>query len=80
MSIGGIGITEVLVIMIVAVILLGPTKAADMAKSTGRMLREMRRSFTDLSANLEDDSLPGTSAWPPSPDSPNPDGEGKTPN
>ena len=49
----GLGFMELLVIVLVAVIVLGPTKAIDMARSAGKMMGEVRRSFTDLSSNLE---------------------------
>ena len=49
----GIGFLELLVIVLVAVIVLGPAKAVDMARSAGKMMGEVRRSFTDLSSTLE---------------------------
>ena len=49
----GIGFLELLVIALVAVIVLGPAKAVDMARSAGKMLGEVRRSFSDLSSSLE---------------------------
>ena len=49
----GLGFMELLVIVLVAVIVLGPAKAIDMARSAGKMVGEVRRSFTDLSSNLE---------------------------
>ena len=48
----GIGIMEVMVIIVVAIIILGPAKAAEMAKNGGKMAREVRRSFSDLSSTL----------------------------
>ena len=49
----GIGFLELLVIALVAIIVLGPAKAVDMAHSAGKMMGEVRRSFTDLSSTLE---------------------------
>ena len=49
----GIGFLELLVIVLVAVLVLGPAKAIDMARSAGKMVGEVRRSFTDLSSTLE---------------------------
>lgn len=49
----GIGFLELLVIVLVAVIVLGPAKAVDMARSAGKMMGEVRRSFSDLSSTLE---------------------------
>ena len=53
MNFMGIGPMEVMVIITVAIIILGPAKAVDMAKSAGKMAREVRRSFADLSSTLE---------------------------
>ena len=60
----GIGFLELLVIVLVAVIVLGPAKAIDMARSAGKMVGEVRRSFTDLSSTLE------PSKWEYPPDGP----------
>ena len=49
----GLGFLELLVIVLVAVLVLGPAKAIDMARSAGKMVGEVRRSFTDLSSTLE---------------------------
>ncbi len=73
----GIGFLELLVIVLVAVIVLGPAKAIDMARSAGKMLGEVRRSFTDLSSTLD------PSGWDDSPEAANsrrqraPDPDGK---
>lgn len=58
----GIGFLELMVIALVAIIVLGPAKAVDMARSAGKMMGEVRRSFTDLSSTLE------PSKWEESPD------------
>ena len=80
MNLGGIGIMEVLVIILVAVIVLGPARAADMAKSAGKMVREMRRSFTDITTSLEEDYKTGPTEWSPNPDNPERDEDPKAPN
>lgn len=54
MDIMGIGIMELMVIMLVATIVLGPKRAVDMARSAGKMLQEVRQSFKELSANLDE--------------------------
>ena len=58
----GIGFLELLVIALVAIIVLGPAKAVEMARSAGKMMGEVRRSFTDLSSTLE------PSKWEESPE------------
>ncbi len=48
----GIGVPELLVIMIVALIVLGPKRLPEVAKGLGRALAEFRRATSDLSAEL----------------------------
>ncbi len=56
MDLFGVGIPELLIILVVALLVLGPGKTVDMARSAGRMLGEVRRAFTDLSAAVEDEA------------------------
>jgi len=44
----GLGIAEILVILVVALIVLGPEKLPDTARQLGRMTAELRRAFDDL--------------------------------
>jgi TatA/E family protein of Tat protein translocase len=44
----GIGFTELLVILGVALIVFGPTKLPELARSLGKSLAEFRRASTDL--------------------------------
>ena len=53
--IGGIGTTELLVILVVALIVLGPTKLPQVARSIGKGLRELRRATDDLKDGLYED-------------------------
>jgi len=46
---------EILIILIVALIILGPAKTVHMAKNAGRMMGEVRRAFTDLSRAVEEE-------------------------
>lgn len=48
----GIGVPELLVIMIVALIVLGPKRLPEVAKGLGRALAEFRRATSDLSEEL----------------------------
>ena len=48
MNFFGIGTLEVLVILTVALIALGPGKTVEVARTIGRMTREARRTFTDI--------------------------------
>ena len=49
----GIGTTEVLVILVVALIVLGPAKLPEIAKSLGKALSEFRRATTDVKRTIE---------------------------
>jgi len=49
---GSIGIPELIVIMVVALIVIGPKKLPEMAKSLGRALRDFKRATSDFQDNL----------------------------
>jgi len=53
----GIGMPEMLLILAIALIVIGPKKLPDLAKSIGRAFGEFRRATTELkeSIDLEDD-------------------------
>lgn len=57
----GIGMTELLVILIVALIVFGPTKLPELARSLGKAMNEFRRASSDLRASFQE------SVEPPSP-------------
>jgi len=44
----GIGMTELLVILAVALVVFGPTRLPELARSLGRAMNEFRRASTDL--------------------------------
>jgi len=44
----GIGMTELVVIMVVALIVFGPTRLPELARSLGRAMSEFRRASTDI--------------------------------
>ena len=46
----GIGPIELLVIALVAFLFLGPTRMVEVARSLGRIMREVRRATSDLSS------------------------------
>jgi TatA/E family protein of Tat protein translocase len=50
----GIGITELLVIFVIALLVFGPKRLPDLARSMGRALAEFRRASTDLRQELFD--------------------------
>ena len=50
----GIGMTELLVIMAIALVVLGPKKLPELARSLGRGLAEFRRASSDLHREFVD--------------------------
>ncbi|MFH0729867.1 MAG: twin-arginine translocase TatA/TatE family subunit [Pseudomonadota bacterium] len=48
----GMGMPEILVILAVALIVIGPKKLPDLAKSLGRAINEFRHATTDLKESL----------------------------
>ena len=64
----GIGMTELLVILVVALIVFGPTRLPELARSLGRAMGEFRRASTDLrqtfNESLQDPNPPATPAAP----------------
>lgn len=68
MNVFGIGGLELLVILLVAFVALGPGKTVEVARTIGRMTREARRTFADImdAASLSDDDV-GTRRDRPNP-------------
>ena len=52
---GSIGGTELLVILIIALIVFGPRRLPELGKTIGNGLREFRRASNDLKRSLEDE-------------------------
>ncbi len=52
----GIGMPELIVILVIALIVLGPQKLPDLARSLGRGLAEFRRATEDFKQNIEDEA------------------------
>lgn len=59
----GIGMPELLIIMAVALLVLGPKRLPEIARSLGRGIAEFRRASTDLRNTLT--ALPDEKAEPP---------------
>ncbi len=49
-----IGWSEVLVVLLAALVLFGPNRLPEMGKSLGKAIREFRRATTDLGRELEE--------------------------
>ncbi|MDH3213277.1 MAG: Sec-independent protein translocase protein TatB, partial [Myxococcales bacterium] len=50
----GIGMTELLVIFVIGLLVLGPKRLPELARSLGRTLAEFRRASTDLRQEFTD--------------------------
>ena len=50
----GIGMSELLVILVVALIIFGPTRLPELARSLGKAMAEFRRASTDLRSTFEE--------------------------
>jgi Tat protein translocase TatB subunit len=65
----GIGMPELIVILVVALVVLGPQRLPELARSLGKALAEFRRQTSDvmedLQATLEEDKRPHTPAPKP---------------
>jgi Tat protein translocase TatB subunit len=66
----GLGIWEIVVILAVALIVLGPRRLPHMARQLGRALREFRRATNELRYSI--DEATGEHRGPPAPTAPSP--------
>ncbi|MCH7606683.1 MAG: twin-arginine translocase TatA/TatE family subunit [Chloroflexi bacterium] len=62
MNFMGMGLMELAVILLVAFLVLGPSKSIDLARTAGKVIRDVRSSFADLAAavDLEQQDQSGT--------------------
>ncbi len=57
----GLGMGELIVILIVALLFVGPEKLPELARSVGKGIRDLRRHTRDLQETIEqDETLGGT--------------------
>jgi len=52
----GIGMPELIVILVIALIVIGPQKLPDLARSLGKGLAEFKRATEDFKQNIEDEA------------------------
>ena len=64
MNILGMGTMEILLILLIAFIVLGPQKMVDVARMLGKASRELRRMSADLPRLVIDEEKPGPSKKP----------------
>ena len=69
MNVMGIGLPEMSVVLLIAFLVLGPGKSIEMARTVGKIVGELRRSFSDLTAavTLEEGQEGGSPASQPTP-------------
>ena len=77
MNFMGMGVMELGVVLVIAFLVLGPSRSIDMARSAGKLIGDLRRSFNDVmeAVNLEQEQEKGPSGRVPvdyseGPDSP----------
>jgi TatA/E family protein of Tat protein translocase len=68
----GIGMQEMLVIFVIALLVFGPTRLPQLARSLGRAMAEFRRASTDLRQTLLDATREESAPRPPDPAHPAP--------
>ncbi len=61
MQFGGIGVWEILLIVLIALILFGPRKLPELAKAMGEALREFKRAASSVEEGQKDSSQPQSS-------------------
>jgi len=52
----GIGMPELIIILVIALIVIGPQKLPDLARSLGKGLAEFKRATEDLKQNIDEES------------------------
>lgn len=52
----GIGMPELIIIMVIALIVIGPHKLPELAKSLGKGLAEFKRATDDFQRNIQEES------------------------
>ena len=67
MNFMGVGFMELVVILLVAFLVVGPVRSIDMAKRTGKVLGDLRRSFTDVTDAITVEERQRTHAQQPQP-------------
>ncbi len=54
---GSIGGTELLIILVIALVAFGPKRLPELGRTIGKGLREFRRASNDLKRSLEDEIM-----------------------
>jgi sec-independent protein translocase protein TatB len=54
----GLGFSEIVVILVVALLVLGPKKLPDIARQLGKVVRDLRHAAADFQTTLEQETRP----------------------
>ena len=54
MNLFGIGLTELLGVVVISFIVLGPSKSMDMIKNITKTLRQLRKAWEDVKSTVDD--------------------------
>ena len=57
MNFMGMGVMEMAVVLLVAFLVLGPSKSIDMARTAGRLVRDIRRSMAEIADSVDLENL-----------------------
>ena len=81
----GIGMPELVVILVVALVVLGPTRLPELARTLGKAMAEFRRQSSDImedfqqQVRVEEETARRAKAKPPTPTTPPAAAGGQTP-
>ncbi len=64
MGLNGIGMTELIIVLVIALIVLGPKRLPEAGRSLGRGMREFKDSLSGGSKHDDDDEFPEIAAVP----------------
>ncbi len=67
MNIMGMGLMELAVVLLVAFLVLGPGRSIDMAKRTGKVLGDLRRTFSEVTDAISTEESQRTHSQQPPP-------------
>jgi len=62
MNVMGMGIVELAVIFLVSFLVLGPSKSIDMAKTVGKVIRDLKSAMADMTSAIDLDQTPPPAA------------------
>ncbi len=62
MTIMGLGLVELAVIILVSFLVLGPSKSIDMAKTLGKVIRDLKSAMADMTSAIDLDQTPPPAA------------------